>query len=82
MRARAIIAVLPSVMDNEIKNERVTAAMYENIRIIGQNTAGSGAVGGGYYKATYSEIIGANDDKRDTRTGEEIATDILTRLRR
>ena len=81
MRARAIIAVLPSVLENELKRERVTAAMYENLRIIGQNTAGSGAVVGGYFKATYADITGANDRQHEQKTGEEIAIDILTRLK-
>ena len=79
LSAKAIISTLPEKIKQEHENEVYKVYIAECARIITENTAKS--VGGNYIKATFADILKPQKEKiEDTRTGEEIAFDVLNRI--
>lgn len=75
LKAKTIIALLPQILIEQNRKEKITAAFWEQMRCIAKNTARQG---GGYIDKDYSYIAGYT--KKDERTGDEIAEDVLKRL--
>ena len=76
MGAKAILAALPFLLKEQAKKELYDVYMAECLYCIAENTAKY--VGGVHMTQKYTDII--NKKPQDTRTGAEIAADVINRL--
>lgn len=76
MNARALLTALPCQIRRAAEEDAFRAYMAECARLLTENTMR--AVGyGSYIQVKYHELI--RPQKLDTRSGEEIAADVLKR---
>lgn len=77
MRAKAVLASLPALITQRLKDEMyvtyVTDSLMYTVNNI-QRLAGGVSIG-----KRYHDIVSGIDKPRDTRTGEEIAADVIKR---
>lgn len=76
MGARAILSALPFLLKQKAKEELYRAYIAESLYCIAENTARS--VGGVCMTQKYTELI--NRKPPDTRTGGEIAAEVINKL--
>lgn len=74
MRADAVVSVLLDIIAEQTERERYRAYLYENIRLLCENSAGL-VSGGKYIPVSYQEI--AHPKPVDNRSAEEIIADII-----
>lgn len=73
MGVRAILAALPVILKEQMDIELYQAYITECLQVIANNTAKY--AGGNIIKKRYYDIV--NPKPKDTRTGEEIAADVI-----
>ena len=77
MRIGAIVSVLPAVLLDRAREEAVRKVSYSHLMYIGENTA-KAVSRGRYLPVEYNDII--NPKPKDTRTADEIATDVVNKV--
>lgn len=73
MGAKAILSVLPFLLKEQAKKKLYNVYISECLYCIAENTAKS--VGGIHMTQKYTDLI--NKKPQDTRTGEQIAVDVI-----
>lgn len=71
---RGMLAALPHVLKRDLRETQCKVYITDALKAIAENTAR--IVGGSAPTQRYAEML---DKKRDNRTGEQIAADIITR---
>ncbi len=75
MSARAVLVTLPHKIKQDAEDALYRLYIARCARVITENTAK--ASGGGYIKADFDDIL--HPKAKDTRTGDEIAADVIER---
>ena len=73
MSAKAVITALPAIIKKQEREKALVEYVTEGIRMISRNTAI--CEGDGYLNISYEDLF----KPVDTRTGEEIAADVISR---
>lgn len=74
LRARALVSALPDVLAKSCEQDAFQTYVAECMRMISENSA---KFGGNYMSASLNDIL--HPKPKDTRTGDEIAADIIKR---
>lgn len=74
MSAGAVVSVLLDIITEQTERERYLEYLYENIRLLCENSAGL-VSDGKYIPASYQEIM--HPKPVDNRSAEEIIADII-----
>lgn len=73
LRARALVSVLPDVLIKSCGQDAYQIYVADCMRMISENSAKF--AGGSYMSVRFGDIL--HPKPRDTRTGDEIVTDII-----
>lgn len=80
LRARATISALPFAIRRNIEDEIFKVYVTDALKVIGENTAAFSSEGK-CMSGRYADIIKPErKGKPDTRTGDEIAEDVISRI--